>query len=152
MKCPSCSANADDGAAECPSCGLVFAKWRAREEKGKREAAEALARMAAPSNEPPLNPWAVRGVAAAFVLAWILTLGYYVGHHPAKRRPALGADTGQFVMMRDPKTGDMRRMPIQRMAGTPVPPDAVRDEAPSPEPAPSAPSSGPLPLPPSAAR
>ncbi len=30
MTCPRCSAPADDGALDCPSCGIVFAKWRPR--------------------------------------------------------------------------------------------------------------------------
>jgi len=29
MTCPRCSADAADAALECPSCGIVFAKWRA---------------------------------------------------------------------------------------------------------------------------
>lgn len=28
MECPHCRAQAADGTAECPGCGLVFAKWR----------------------------------------------------------------------------------------------------------------------------
>ncbi|HEX4048304.1 MAG TPA: hypothetical protein VH309_10745 [Elusimicrobiota bacterium] len=122
MKCPSCSAECGDGAAECPACGLIFAKWRERREKEKDAALHALAALAGPSSPAPTNPWLTRGAAAAFVLAWILILAVYVRRHAPKRAPALGADTGQFVEVRDPKTGDMRRMPIRRMAGTPAPP------------------------------
>lgn len=30
MTCPSCAASAADGAVECPSCGVIFAKWKSR--------------------------------------------------------------------------------------------------------------------------
>lgn len=33
MDCPSCHAQAPDGAEDCPACGIIFAKWRAREER-----------------------------------------------------------------------------------------------------------------------
>lgn len=33
MRCPSCKAEGPDGAAECAGCGLIFAKWKAREEQ-----------------------------------------------------------------------------------------------------------------------
>lgn len=33
MKCPSCSAEGPDGAAECAACGVIFAKLKAKAEK-----------------------------------------------------------------------------------------------------------------------
>ena len=125
MKCPNCDAQSGDDAVECASCGLVFAKWRARREKEKHEAAEALAALAAPASAPPVDPRVARGAAVVVVAAWTLGLGFYFGRHPAKRRPALGAETGEFVEIRDPKTGDMRRLPIRRMPGVPAPPPAT---------------------------
>jgi hypothetical protein len=100
MKCPSCAARADDGAAECPACGLVFAKWRARAEKEKKEAALALAALESPTPPPP-DLWVVRTVAAAVVAAWVLGLGLYVHFHPAKphapaQQSLRGNKTGPF--------------------------------------------------------
>ena len=143
MKCPNCSAQSGDDALECASCGVVFANWRARQEREKTAAAAALAALEAPAAEPPLNPWIVRGAASAFVAFWMLGLGMYFLRHPAKRRPAPGADTGSYVELRDPKTGELRRMPILRMAGAPAPPGAPA-EAPAPDerPVPAKPTGG----------
>ncbi|HBL16574.1 MAG: hypothetical protein A2X36_14345 [Elusimicrobia bacterium GWA2_69_24] len=33
MICPNCSAAGPDGSAECPACGVIFAKWKAKAEK-----------------------------------------------------------------------------------------------------------------------
>lgn len=32
MKCPSCGVESAEGAAECPACGLIFAKWQKKAE------------------------------------------------------------------------------------------------------------------------
>src|SRR5271170_2936397 len=49
MECPNCRAAAPDGAADCPACGLIFAKWA---ERSARERAERLAAAAALLNSP----------------------------------------------------------------------------------------------------
>ena len=147
MKCPSCAAQASDDAGECPACGLIFAKWRERErerkEKEKRAASDALAALEvpAPSSAPP-NPWVVRGIAAGVVALWLGAFGFYLIRHTHKHVKDLGADTGAFVERRDPKTGDMKRMPILRVGGAPGPsiaappaePEAPPESAPQPAP------------------
>ena len=80
MKCPNCGAQAQEGAAECPQCGLVFAKWRERQEKETREAAEALKAHGAPPEPPPANPWTGRLFAGLIVLWWMLGLAVYYMH------------------------------------------------------------------------
>ena len=127
MKCPSCGASAGDDAAECPACGLIFAKWREREAKEKREALEALEGLKPAPAAPVPNPWTARGAAGAVVLVWIAGFALYVYRHAHKKRAPLGVDTGTFVEMRDPKTGDMRRMPIRRL-GVPAGPPTVPTE------------------------
>jgi hypothetical protein len=90
MICPSCAARSKDDAAECPACGLVFAKWRERREKEKREGLEALKAMESRPSPPRSNPWLVRGAAAVVVAAWVLGLSlYYVRFRLA--RPRAGA-------------------------------------------------------------
>jgi len=118
MKCPSCGAAYDDGAApECPACGLIFAKWRERQEKEKLEALAALQTFET-APQPAPNPWRRRVIAGAVVAAWLLILSYFVTRRPRAARAPVGQDTGAFVEMRDPKTGDMRRMPV-RVLGVP---------------------------------
>ena len=115
MKCPSCGAAAPDGAAECPACGLIFAKWRERDEKEKREALAALeGRLTAPKLAPA-NLWVGRGIAGAVVLAWLLALSYYIVRHERPKKAPIGEDTGTFVQVRDPRTGEMRRLPVRRL-------------------------------------
>ena len=122
MKCPSCAAESGDG-AECPVCGLIFAKWRERQEREKREALEALeglpvARKAAP------DPRARRAVAGAAVLLWMLSLYFYAIRRAHRGRAPLGEATGIFVDVRDPRTGEMRRLPVRRL-GVPAGPPTV---------------------------
>lgn len=38
MVCPNCSAETPAGAAECPKCSIVFAKWRGRSEAPRQAA------------------------------------------------------------------------------------------------------------------
>ena len=111
MNCPNCSAAAKDDEEECPSCGLGFAKWRELQAKKARETAEALG-AGAPA--APAFSWdrrTGRMIAAGLVGLWTLGMVAYYRHQAAKLR-ALGEPTGAYVEMRDPKTGDMRRMPI----------------------------------------
>ena len=83
MKCPSCGAQAADDAAECPACGIIFAKWRELREKEKRAALDALDAPA----PPPTNIWIVRIVAAALVALWVAVFCVYVYRHTYKLPP-----------------------------------------------------------------
>jgi hypothetical protein len=74
MKCPNCSVEAPAGAAECASCGLVFAKLRKKIEE-----------LEAP-RPAAYNPWIGRAIAAAVVALWILGFGLYYRRAVAKAR------------------------------------------------------------------
>ena len=67
MKCPACAAACGDGAAECPACGLIFAKWREQLLKALEPPTPARAR----------NPWVGRAIAAVIAAAWTLGLALY---------------------------------------------------------------------------
>lgn len=126
MRCPSCGRPASQGAEECAACGIVFAKWKKREdgraEDRRRAEAAALAALEAPSARAGLfDPWLGRGIAGAVVAAWLIGFGLYF-HHRYGRRPPPGDPTGDYAVMRDQNTGDMRRRPIYRRPGVPVPP------------------------------
>lgn len=87
MKCPNCGRHADDGAAECAGCAVVFAKWRPPETR-------------APS--PPAAPAGESGAAGGYlwplIAAGVLFLaahrGYriYAAKAEAKSRAAAAAE------------------------------------------------------------
>lgn len=78
MKCPHCLAQAPETAAECPKCGLLFAKLKAQREREKREAAEFLASAENPPPPPkPSDPWKGRLIAAGVVMLWFVLLFFY---------------------------------------------------------------------------
>lgn len=73
MKCPNCGVASPDAAAECPSCGLLFAKLKALREKEKREAAEFLALAEQPpAAAPEASRWRGRLIAAGIVMGWLV--------------------------------------------------------------------------------
>ncbi len=150
MECPSCGKTAPAGAAECPACGVVFAKWEKREkdrdEERKREEAAALAALESPA-AAPADPWVGRGIAAAIAAAWMIAFGLYFRHRYARRPPAFTSPTGEFVEFRDPKTGETRRMPVLRMQGVPQPPAAPQAAPPQSDSEPEPAVRGPLPVP-----
>lgn len=76
MKCPNCAAENPEGAAECPRCGLLFAKLKAQREREKREAAEFLAAAEKPQPPPP-DLWKGRLIAAGVVMLWFVLLFVY---------------------------------------------------------------------------
>ncbi len=144
MKCPKCGAAAPDGADECPSCGLLFSRWKELKERERREAEEALARLEAPA------PEAARGdprktrllISAALILAWLSIFGVYYHLRLRRLRRSLApAEEAPVVSYRDPKTGDLVRLKVQR---GPAPADAPRRPWAAP-PAPSAPAAAPSP-------
>jgi hypothetical protein len=55
MTCPRCSAEAKDDAVDCPSCGIIFAKWR-------------KPRSAPPTETATTAPAAVEGLAGPWVI------------------------------------------------------------------------------------
>jgi hypothetical protein len=82
MKCPSCKAEAADGAAECPSCGVIFAKFEQRRRREREEAARALAQLdAAPA--PTVHPHLGRAIAGVVLTAWF---GARASERPRPRR------------------------------------------------------------------
>lgn len=69
MRCPSCSAEGPDGAAECPACGVIFAKLKARAEKA-----------APPPSAPAAAKPAGSGLGNALVLLACLGAFVYGGY------------------------------------------------------------------------
>ena len=132
MKCPNCAAVAGDGASECPACGLVFSKWKELEVRRKLEASAALSAVDVPSARTP-NLWTGRIVAGILVAAWLIGLSFYYRRRMAEVKRPKGVPTGEFVEMRDPVTGDMRRMPIRRLV-SPQRPAGAAPAAPAPPP------------------
>ena len=65
MTCPNCAAPAPAGAAECPNCGAIYAKFAKKLESR--------------AGSPPavLNPWKGRAVAIALLMLWMAALGLY---------------------------------------------------------------------------
>ncbi|MDE2510707.1 MAG: zinc ribbon domain-containing protein [Elusimicrobia bacterium] len=123
MKCPNCAAEAPEGATDCPACGLVFAKWKGLQERKERDAASALAAAEAPP-APASNPWVGRGIALGVVAVWMLGLALFYRSWLAHVKIPEGVPTGEFVEVRDPVTGDMKRMPIRRVGAAPPPSSA----------------------------
>lgn len=81
MKCPNCAAPSAEDAAECPKCGLVFAKWRERRDKE-------LELLESPPAPPSRPLWVGRAIAGTVVLLWLLSLAvYYAVRLRAVSRP-----------------------------------------------------------------
>lgn len=116
MKCPNCAAEASDGAAECASCGVIFAKLKAKKERTVLEAKAGEALTSAKPEEKPaeFNPWKGRAIAAGIVVLWIV--GFAIYYHravaEALRRARVDVKSRPSVMVRDPATGEMRRVPV----------------------------------------
>lgn len=87
MICPLCSSTAPEGAEECPSCGVIFAKLRARAEREKKAVVEELK----PTPPPALDPRHVRLAALAVVALWMLALGLYYRVELSRRPRRAGA-------------------------------------------------------------
>ena len=123
MNCPNCGAAAADGAADCAACGLVFAKWKALEERKLTAEVRALAETDLPPSHE-VSPWLGRAIAAGLVAFWMIALGLYFRRHLARvHRKPLGPLTGDTAEVRDPETGELKLIPIRRGPGVkPAPP------------------------------
>lgn len=125
MKCPLCSASAADDAAECLSCGVIFAKLRARADKPR------VADELTPT--PPPNPWNGRIAAIALVAVWVVGLGLYY-RHELKSRPrrvkAFALEGRSNVSVRD-SYGLIGEVPVHVAR-----PGSSAAQAPEPEPPP----------------
>lgn len=126
--CPLCSSAAPQGAAECPSCGVIFAKLRARAERARSDAVLPL--EAAPA--PPLDPRQVRIAAFSLVACWMIGLGLYY-HIALSRQPRhgkpLALEGRSSVTVRD-AYGLTSEVPVHSARSGPA-----RPEPPPPSPA-----------------
>jgi len=112
MKCPSCSVVSAETEAECPSCGLLFSKWRDLEEKRKRLAEEPLAAGESPSAAVFFLMQRGRQIAVVVVAVWLLGLAIYSYRALRGRREGQPIRPGDTVSVRDPETGEMRQMKV----------------------------------------
>ncbi len=55
MQCPNCRSSQEDAAAECPRCGLVFAKWRAPSVYAAKPSGSPPQAAAAPERDSTLS-------------------------------------------------------------------------------------------------
>lgn len=134
--CPLCAHPSAEGAEECASCGVIFAKLRARAERERTTAVQPLD----PTPPPALNPWHVRLAAAAVVACWMLGLGLYyrieLSRGPLRAKP-LALQGRSTVTVRD-SYGLVGEVPVatarpgsSRAAEPPPPPEP---EASKPDP------------------
>lgn len=89
MKCPSCSAEGPDEAADCGACGVNFAKWKAKVEKAAFEAA-AMAEAAVLYPARPAPPTSTLNVTLGvmgFLCAAVLA-AYALVHRRVEPPPA----------------------------------------------------------------
>ncbi|TPW21010.1 MAG: hypothetical protein FD126_1118 [Elusimicrobia bacterium] len=93
MKCPSCSAEGPDEAAECTACGVNYAKWKAKVEKAAAEAA------AAPPPEPPPPPRSTLKTTLGVLAA--ASVAVYTAYDVASRRIAPPEETGGVLVRPD---------------------------------------------------
>ncbi len=116
MNCPSCGVAGDPAAAECAKCGLVFAKWRKREDdRVARQNAEAALGLQPTRSLKLPSKEAMRVGAVILAGLWLVFLGWFTYKHtnPKKHGPA---KEGDYVELRDPNTGEIKRLKIERGA------------------------------------
>ena len=128
MKCPLCPAQAAEDALECPSCGVIFAKLKkkaapapvaaavpaAPAAPSDPKAAEALlAQLDQPPAPPSYPPWLGKAIAGGLAAAWALGFGVYLALYGLKPRQANPDEkVPDTVVIRDPATGDLKRLPV----------------------------------------
>ena len=75
MNCPKCNAAISDVDTECPACGILFSKWKEREDN---VASGNTARYAAIAYATSSSfNWTMLGIVCAAVIAAF----YYIGHN-----------------------------------------------------------------------
>jgi hypothetical protein len=119
VKCPKCSAQAPAGAAECPSCGVIFAKLSKKKsherEADKKAAADFMAMAEAGERSAAVHPWLGKGIAIGLIVAWLGAMGYYLvraGRPPSRAESGGQAPVPGSVLVRDPATGELKRVPV----------------------------------------
>lgn len=85
MKCPSCSVDGDEAAAECSACGVNFAKWRSKVEK---EAEAAILNPPPAPSEPGSTLKLTLGVMGLLCVG--VLVAYAVVHRQVDPPPARG--------------------------------------------------------------
>lgn len=101
MKCPNCSADAADGAVECASCGVLFAKWKEKSDR-ERDKIQREAELKPAQELPVLDRRFALGVAATVVAIWALgLLGYFLSHPVRVKRDARNIHGGVPESMSD---------------------------------------------------
>lgn len=92
MKCPSCGVESAEGAAECPACGLIFAKWQKKAEAPAQPAA-------APETDPA--PAASGGGPGSWLVGLVLLAATAGGAAYYFLQPA-GAKDGPKLISPEP--------------------------------------------------
>ncbi|PIR19265.1 MAG: hypothetical protein COV48_02965 [Elusimicrobia bacterium CG11_big_fil_rev_8_21_14_0_20_64_6] len=137
MNCPLCSTTTKDDAAECPSCGAIFAKLRERKRREKEEAAAALAQIQAPPPSRRFNLWTLRIAAGVIVVAWLIGFGLYYRSRllnaPNERKPRASRPALAKVRMRDPVTGKFKEVEVLQSPRSAPPDGSERRFEPAPE-------------------
>jgi|GEM_PF-2084521 len=87
MKCPSCGAVCPEGALECASCGVIFAKLEERRKREKAEAAEALARLNAPASQP-FDLALGKRIAAGALVIWAALMARFILQEMTRKKAA----------------------------------------------------------------
>jgi len=127
MKCPNCSSVAAETEVECPSCGLLFSKWRDLEEKRKRLAQAPLTAGESPSAAVFFLMERGRQIAVAVVALWLLGLAIYSLR--SLHRGSQPIRPGDTVSVRDPETGEMRQLKVSAAESASSPHPAAPVEA-----------------------
>lgn len=129
MKCPNCGFENPDGAEDCRSCGIFFAKWQKMADA--RAAAAAVKESATPAETapPPENTGRSRGVlgllAAALLLGGIAGLAYkFMPPKKAESRRLLSPEpyreqilTLEAALYRDEPANYQDAMTVEKAAG-----------------------------------
>ncbi len=104
MKCPKCGAANPEGAAECVSCGVIFAKLKAIQEREKAQAKAALENLEKPAAKPAAEPAESAAVAGPEAAAPAEPAGPVIdltgGEKPSPvRDPYLGRKIGAAIVI-----------------------------------------------------
>lgn len=134
MKCPNCGAQAPSGAADCPGCGVIFAKLAEREARKKAEAKAQAALLDAPpaASAPGWDPKKLRVAAIAIVAVWLIVLAVSVRRSIHQAKTAGGTQHPAVVGFTDPRTGEYKQLPLKQAAPA-ARPAAVNKPAPPPD-------------------